>query len=184
MSGLKMNSPFTETSVSLVDIKTVVKRHDASLLESSTESGIQIMFQWGSYLSLIFLIDKIMYARNEDANILCSDYYFDYYILEDIICKLNDKVEFRSKAILWFSGLGSILSLSLSQLKAHNVQHEFLTNCKMKAAYLSAAFANTVCILQEEVLNVSSVLISLFGLICVLFLSCLARFIVFKNNLT
>ena len=70
-----MTSPFTETYVSLVDIKTVVKRHDASLLESSTESGIQIMFQWGSYLSLIYLIDKIMYARNEGANMLCSDYY-------------------------------------------------------------------------------------------------------------
>ena len=120
-----MKSPFTETSDTLVDINTFVKRHDASLLESSTARRI---FQLGSYLGLIYLIDKIMHLRNEDANILCSDHYCDYCILEDIICKLNDKVEFRSKAILWFSGLGSILSLTLSQLKAHNVQHEFCTN--------------------------------------------------------
>ena len=139
-----MTSPFTETSETLVDIKTVIKRHDASLLESSTESMIQIMIQWGSYLGLIYLIDKIMYARNKYVNILCSEDYYDDYILEDIICTLNDTVEFRSKAILWFSGLGSILSLTLSQLKAHNIQHEFCTNWKMKAAYICAAFANTV----------------------------------------
>ena len=37
-------------------LKTVVKRYDASLIESVTESAVQVTFRWGSYIGLSYLI--------------------------------------------------------------------------------------------------------------------------------
>ena len=55
-----MKDPQTEIADVEVEIGTVVTRHDASLIESSTESSVQVIFQWGSYMGLIYLIDKVM----------------------------------------------------------------------------------------------------------------------------
>ena len=48
-----MKDPQTEISDLKIDIETVVTRHDSSLAEAATESSVQIVFQWGSYMGLI-----------------------------------------------------------------------------------------------------------------------------------
>ena len=82
-----MENPHTETSDVQVDIETVVRRHDASLIESATESAVQVVFQWGSYMGLIYLIDKSMYAIHQNANFVCSDEQHSF--LMDAFCRLN-----------------------------------------------------------------------------------------------
>ena len=136
-----MKNPLTETDDLELDIETVVTRYDTSLTESNTESSVQVIFQWGSYMGLIYLIDKIMNARHKDVNLVCSDEQEGF---QATICHLNQMVAFRIKILLWFSSLGSILSLAFSQQKDHNVQHEFSTTWQMKTLYICAALMNTV----------------------------------------
>ena len=62
-----MKNPHTEMTDEKIDIKTVVMRHDASLIVSPTESSIQVIFQWGSFLGLIYLIDKVMYEIKQTS---------------------------------------------------------------------------------------------------------------------
>ena len=64
--------------------------------------------------------------------------------LYGIICDLDETVAFRSKYLLWLSGVVSIGSLTYAQLKAHNVQHEFCTTLTMKVIYSAAALMNTI----------------------------------------
>ena len=117
--------------------KTVVKRYDASLIESVTESAVQVIFQWGSYMGLSYLIGKV---KNTLADFEC---FGEKDSSLAAVCLLKDTVAFRSNAFLWFSGLGSMVSLTLGQMKSHNVQHEFCTTLKMKGSYACAALMNT-----------------------------------------
>ena len=135
-----MENPNTETEdVQQVNIKSVLKRNDASLIESATESSIQVVFQWGSYMGLSYLVGKFRthYVGSYD----CSAGE-DFSLAT--VCDLRDTVAFRSNIFLWASGLGGIMSLTMAQFKSHNVQHEFCTTLKMKVAFALSALMNTL----------------------------------------
>ena len=147
-----MKDPETEKHDVQVDIDSVVTRHDSYVVESSTESSVQIMIQWGSFMGLIYLIDRIMHDQNLDANLACIEeeqinarvHNLTNYGLQPIVCKLNSEVAFATNELLWISGLASVISMTRTQLKAHNTPHEFCTSSGMKAAYLCAGLMNTI----------------------------------------
>ena len=141
------------------------------------------------------------------TNFTCSDEQYHGGLM-DTICNLNATVAFKSKYLLWISGVGSITSMTLAQLKSHNVQHEFCTTWQMKAAYSCAALMNTasyICLLvscftstvdfnnlnmdrldaqgsSKRVLSNYRLAIVIVCLLIIFFTSLLARYLVFKNN--
>eukprot|EP00092_Neocalanus_flemingeri_P014420 GFUD01015555.1.p1 GENE.GFUD01015555.1~~GFUD01015555.1.p1 ORF type:complete len:407 (-),score=53.63 GFUD01015555.1:291-1511(-) len=196
-----MKDPQTETADLQIVIKTVVKRHDTSLIETATESSAQVVFQWGSYMGLIYLVDKV---KNQDENLSCSD---EQNVSKATLCILDDTIAFRRNGLLWVSGLASLLSLTLAQRKAHNVQHEFCTSWQMKSVYVFAALMNTISYLfllvscftstndfinlitdeldargHSQLLELNRVSISIICLLVIGCISLLARFLIFKNK--
>ena len=88
--------PQSEIADLQTNIETVVKRNDATLVESFTESSVQVVFQWGSYMCLSFLIGKIgalEHISNQHSSEVSSNYELRGF--QTIISELEANVALR-----------------------------------------------------------------------------------------
>ena len=114
-----MKNPSTEMTDEKINIEIVVMK----VLQ-------KVQFKLcsnGEAMGLIYLIDKVMCHKNQMANLLRPNITTSFHFQEEnsslygIICDLDETVLFRSKYLLWLSGVVSIGSLTYAQLKAQNV---------------------------------------------------------------
>ena len=148
----KNSSKTTEESLSLWH---VLKRNEISITEGGMESLYQFMIQWGLYFTLDYWLSLadvtqqfINLNTNQTSNathsILQGDNGGNSTILNrlssDDICGIREGVSFE---FIWKSGVISLLSISLAQLKLNFLQHELSLDVTQKILYFLACISNT-----------------------------------------
>ena len=140
-----------------ISTKSIMSRNELSITEAGIESTYQVMVQWGLYFSIhywIYLSNvanevSAVHANHTDVtNNSWSKFYTEpnmtqgnFFFSPDNICGIKDQFTF---GILWKSGIISLLSLSLAQRRANDVQHELSIDTVQKIFYFMASVCNTL----------------------------------------
>ena len=84
-------------------------------------------------------INTLLSKFNTKANLTSGD-----SLSFDNICQISEIKNQFSFGTLWKSGMISMVSLGLAQLKANNIQHELTTGTKQKVLYLLSSILNAL----------------------------------------
>ena len=142
-----------------IPILDLLKRNDMSINEASVESTLQFVVQWIVYFTMCYWLDLALRVQkkyesntstiipistlqkyNYSANLTIPHHRYDEFTEEEI-CGLSSALTFD---ILGKSTIISVFSLSLSQMKSNNIQHELSTTFIQKFFYFLASFLNTI----------------------------------------
>ena len=139
-----------------LSLRHIIKRNDLSISEAGTESTYQFMFQWGLFLTMNYWISLAdvageLFPPNFNYINATKRSLFEFIsernLTEEIVLSYDDICGIKNDmnfGFLWKSGMISLFSLSLAQLKLNNIQHELSIDVKQKLLYFMASVSNTV----------------------------------------
>jgi len=136
--------PLSETSgVSYQDPTTILARYDFQLGQAVTASLPQCCLQFSAYMMILYMLETLKGSTPDEETL-------------DLIQKKIDNFTFSS---LWFSGIGSGVSLVVAQYTAFKIQHEHGLTLGQRIVYFFSCLFNTIAMMTSCVVLVTVVLL-------------------------
>merc|ERR1740124_1181210 len=103
-----------------LDNYCVLNRFKFSLTQGGQESALQIVIQWSTYFAVCYLvaINNLNKQQDVDPN---ADLKIFKHVNPEEISTLDEENHFTM--ILFWSGVASIMSISMSQIKMFQSEH-------------------------------------------------------------
>jgi len=121
------------------DPTTILARYDFHLSQAVTASLPQFCLQFSSYMVILYLLETLKGLSVDKAT------------QETVQAKI-DSFSFSS---LWFSGLGSALSLIVAQYTAFKIQHEHDLTISQRIIYFISCIFNTIAMMTSTIVFVT-----------------------------
>ena len=125
--AMQMESYEAERGLDTIDPYHVVNQHNFPVFESSGESTMQLMVQWGVYFSFSWFITWRLKLSDEDRE------------------ELKEVDQILSFSNLYMPLVSSIFSLTYAQYLLHSISTKYITSGKQKLIYVFTALFNTLC---------------------------------------
>merc|ERR1719244_2339262 len=125
------------------DPTTILARYDFHLSQAVTASLPQFCLQFSSYMVILYLLETLKGLSVDKAT------------QETVQAKI-DEFSFSS---LWFSGLGSALSLIVAQYTAFKIQHEHDLTLGQRITFFLSCIFNTVAMMTSSVIFVTVIIL-------------------------
>merc|ERR1719225_1859634 len=125
------------------DPTTILARYDFHLSQAVTASLPQFCLQFSSYMVILYLLETLKGLSVDKAT------------QETVQAKI-DEFSFSS---LWFSGLGSALSLIVAQYTAFKIQHEHDLTLGQRITFFLSCIFNTIAMMTSSVIFVTVITI-------------------------
>jgi len=125
------------------DPTTILARYDFHLSQAVTASLPQFCLQFGSYMVILYLLETLKGLSVDKAT-------------QETIQEKIDNFAFSS---LWFSGLGSALSLIVAQYTAFKIQHEHDITLGQRITYFMSCIFNTIAMMTSSVIFVTVIIL-------------------------
>jgi len=125
------------------DATTILARYDFHLSQAVTASLPQFVLQFSAYMLVLYMLETLKGLSGDKIN------------QADIQARI-DGFSFSS---LWFSGLGSSLSLCVAQYTAFKIQHEHDLTLQQRIVYFLACVFNTIAMMTTSIVFVLLVLL-------------------------
>merc|ERR1719318_853029 len=137
-------SPLFEISgCNIPDPTTILARYDFQLSQALTASLPQFCLQYGSYIVILHMLETLKGLSVDKA-------------AQDTVQERIDSFAFSS---LWFSGLGSALSLIVAQYTALKIQHEHDLTLGQRIIYFVSCIFNTIAMMTSSVIFVTVIIL-------------------------
>jgi len=121
------------------DPTTILARYDFQLSQAVTASLPQFCLQFSAYMIILYLLETLKGLSVDKAT------------QETVQAKI-DSFSFSS---LWFSGLGSALSLIVAQYTAFKIQHEHDLTISQRIIYFISCIFNTIAMMTSTIVFVT-----------------------------
>jgi len=135
-----------ESEVSGQDVQdptTILARYDFQLNQAVTASLPQFCLQFAAYMVILYMLETLKGLSVDQTTI-------------DMVQEKIDTFTFRS---LWFSGLGSALSLVVAQYTALKIQHEHDLTFGQRLVYFFSCVFNTISMMTSCVVFVTMIIV-------------------------
>merc|ERR1719318_1509135 len=137
-------SPLFEISgCNIPDPTTILARYDFQLSQALTASLPQFCLQYGSYIVILHMLETLKGLSVDKAT-------------QDTVQEKIDSFAFSS---LWFSGLGSALSLIVAQYTALKIQHEHDLTLGQRIIYFVSCIFNTIAMMTSSVIFITVIIL-------------------------
>merc|ERR1719244_324526 len=134
----------SETSgVSYQDPTTILARYDFQMGQAVTASLPQACLQFSAYMMILYMLETLKGFTKDQETL-------------DLIQNKIDNFSFSS---LWFSGLGSGLSILVAQYTAFKIQHEHGLTLGQRIVYFLSCLFNTIAMMTSCIVLVTLVLL-------------------------
>merc|ERR1719228_1339301 len=138
------SSPLCEVSVQdMQDPSTLLARYDFQLSQAVTASLPQFCLQFAAYMVTLYMLESLKSLSVDKAT-------------HDTV---QEKINSFSFSSLWFSGLGSGLSLVVAQYTAIKIQHEHDLTMAQRTVYFFSCVFNTIAMMTSCVVFVTMLLL-------------------------
>jgi len=136
--------PLCETSgQNMQDPTTLLARYDFQMSQAITASLPQFCLQFGAYMVILYMLETLKGLSVDKAT-------------QDTVQEKIDSFAFSS---LWFSGLGSALSLIVAQYTAFKIQHEHDLTFSQRTIYFFSCVFNTIAMMTSSVVFITVILL-------------------------
>merc|ERR1740137_454086 len=136
--------PLSEVSgQNMQDPTTILARYDFQLSQAVTASLPQFCLQFGSYMVILYLLETLKGLSVDKAT-------------QDTVQEKIDSFAFSS---LWFSGLGSALSLVVAQYSALKIQHEHDLTLGQRIMFSLSCIFNTIAMMTSCVVFITVIIL-------------------------
>merc|ERR1712142_413029 len=125
------------------DPTTILARYDFQLSQAVTASLPQFCLQFSGYMIILYLLETLKGLSVDEAT------------KETVQAKI-DSFSFSS---LWFSALGSALSLIVAQYTAFKIQHEHDITLGQRITYFMSCIFNTIAMMTSSVIFVTVIIL-------------------------
>jgi len=133
--------PQTELRARQEDPTTIMARYDFHLSQAVTASLPQFVLQFSAYMLVLYMLEALKNPETLKG-------------LTETESDIQQRIDNFSFASLWFSGLGSGLSLVIAQYTAFKIQHEHDMTLTQRIVYFLACCFNTVAMMTSCVVFV------------------------------
>jgi len=135
--GCELSSSYSQ------DPTTILARYDFQLTQAVTASLPQFTLQFGAYMLILYMLETLKGLSVDKAT-------------QDTVQEKIDNFAFSS---LWFSGLGSALSLIVAQYTAFKIQHEHDLTLSQRFVYFLSCIFNTIAMMTSCVVFITMIII-------------------------
>eukprot|EP00090_Calanus_glacialis_P026119 TRINITY_DN4096_c0_g1_i7.p1 TRINITY_DN4096_c0_g1~~TRINITY_DN4096_c0_g1_i7.p1 ORF type:complete len:770 (-),score=237.96 TRINITY_DN4096_c0_g1_i7:508-2817(-) len=125
------------------DPTTILARYDFQVSQAVTASLPQFCLQFGSYMVILYMLETLKGLSVDKAT-------------QDTVQEKIDSFAFSS---LWFSGLGSALSLIVAQYTAVKIQHEHDLTLGQRIIYFVSCIFNTIAMMTSSVIFITVIIL-------------------------
>eukprot|EP00092_Neocalanus_flemingeri_P038085 GFUD01041455.1.p1 GENE.GFUD01041455.1~~GFUD01041455.1.p1 ORF type:complete len:775 (+),score=224.78 GFUD01041455.1:337-2661(+) len=125
------------------DPTTLLARYDFQMSQAITASLPQFCLQFAAYMVILYMLETLKGLSVDQAT-------------QDTVQEKIDSFAFSS---LWFSGMGSGLSLVVAQYTAFKIQHEHDLTFSQRTVYFFSCVFNTIAMMTSSVVFVTLILL-------------------------